>query len=140
MPPRTATPLKDIFCGAAAGSANVLALQPLDVVKTRLQGALRANRYALLCITKHTYYFVVCTLSRRSDYYQHAADFYRTKLASRAVQDGVRNPIVYRGTVHALKTIARQEARDTPVVMSTSDAAISAGSPRRRVPPSSRLA
>jgi solute carrier family 25 folate transporter 32 len=77
---------RDAAAGAAAGVCNVLALHPLDVVKTRLQGAplpLRSSRALAQLTAPH----------------------------ARAVQDRRPAADVYRGTVHAFKTIVRTEAR-----------------------------
>ena len=67
----------------------MLALQPLDVVKTRLQGDIVLNLW------------LVSEISIVSD---------SPCTAASAVQDGVPGPLsAYKGTVHALKSIVREE-------------------------------
>ena len=68
-----------------------MALQPLDVVKTRLQGILcRAKFTALL---RHLQNVAIAPL-----------------VCFAAVQDGIPGPLsAYRGTVHALKSIVKEE-------------------------------
>ena len=86
--------------GATAGLVTTLALHPLDVIKTRLQGA-SWRRMPLTCPgCCRVSNSVAALCGPRDDTVQD------TGSVSQAVPSGA-----YRGTVHALRTMVQTEAR-----------------------------